>query len=91
MARRRSTTWRWHIGKPYFAAIHPFRWRGALRWAWYILALIWLAALFKEMAPENRRAAQIAALLMLCLLARHDLRLDHWPSQWFKHYHRKVL
>lgn len=82
---------RWHIGKPYFDYARPFRWCGAIRWAWYIYALITLADILKEVAPEKRPPVQITALAVLWLLARSDLRRRPRPSQWFKHYRRKLL
>ena len=63
----------WRVGKPYFYAVR-FRWREAVRWAWYICLLVWLAGYMKGLSPEDRPPVQIIALVVLWLLARRDAR-----------------
>ena len=73
MARRKASTWHWHIAKPYLSA-HPLRWRGIFRWAWVLCSLLFLAGLLLGRPPGQRVPIQIVALYLMYRFSQWDLR-----------------
>ena len=71
MARRKASTWHWHIGKPYLSA-HPFDGVELFRWAWVLRNLLFLAGLHRTPAKPTRPI--IVAHNLMYRFSQWDLR-----------------